>query len=264
MPLAPVTSVMVRIALTCANLFFSTQVLAQISSNDLLVHGDLLAHAFDNKGALQAYLKAHAADTSNCTALWKIAEAYINVGEESDKITQRQCYYTAEKWAQQAVAQCPDTANSHFFVAVTSGLLALHEGGKQKVERSKIVKAEAEKTLRLDPAHHGAYHVLGRWHRELANLSWVLKAAAKIIYGGVPPGASNEAAVANFKKAIEISPKWIEHHQQLGLTYVEMQEWELAREQFQQVLELPIRDHLDELHKKECRKLLEQVKKKLK
>lgn len=220
-----------------------------------------MARAFDNRGALQSYLKAHVADTSNCTALWKIADAYINVGEEADKTTQRQCYYSAEKWALKAVAQCPDTANSHFFVAITSGLLALHEGGKQKVARSKIVKAEAEKTLQINPNHHGGYHVLGRWHRELANLSWVLKAAAKVIYGGVPPGASNEASVANFKKAIEISPEWINHHKELGLTYIEMKEWNLAAEQFQIALDLPIRDHQDESHKKECRKLLEQVKK---
>lgn len=248
--------------LFCASLFFPAQLLAQISATDFIAHGDSLARLFDNRSALQSYLKAHAADSANCTALWKIAEAHINVGEESHQLTQRQCYYLAEKWARKAVARCPNTANAHFFVAVTSGLLALHEGGKQKIARSKIVKAEAEKTLQLDPQHHGAYHVLGRWHRELANLSWVLKTAAKIIYGGVPPGASNEAAAINFKKAIAISPTWINHHKELALTYIEMKEWELAREQLQIALELPIQDHQDEFHKKECRKLLEQVIKK--
>jgi tetratricopeptide (TPR) repeat protein len=252
----------VRVAFLSANFLFTFSLIAQVSSADFIANGDQLAHSFDHNGALQSYLKAHAADTSNCTAIWKIAEAYINVGEESDHITQRQCYYMAEKWALKAVAQCPDTANSHFFVAVTSGLLALHEGGKQKVERSKIVKTEAEKTLQINPEHHGALHVLGRWHRELANLSWVLKAAAKIIYGGVPPGASNEAAVESFKKAIDLSPDWANHHKELGLTYMEMEQWQLAEAEFKIALELPIKDHQDEFHKRECRKLLEQVRKK--
>jgi tetratricopeptide (TPR) repeat protein len=257
----PAPALLKRLFLSLALPFFFSALGAQNSTANFIAAGDAHARSFDNRAALQAYLKAHAADSSNCTALWKIAEAYVNIGEDSDPITQRQYYYTAEKWALKAAAQCPDTGNAHFFVAVTSGLLGLHESGKQKLARSKIVKEEAEKTLQLDPNHHGAYHVLGRWQREVANLSWVLKVAAKIMYGGVPPGASNEGSVENFKKAIAISPQWINHHKELGLTYLAMKEWQLAEQEFKLALELPIADHQDEFHKRECRRLLEQIKK---
>lgn len=229
-----------------------------------LKKGEEFAQVFQIQKALNEYKKAFHADTANCTALWRIAEAYIDLGEEAAEKVQSQYYYTAEKWARKAVAVCPDVPNAHFFIAVAAGKLALYEGGKRKVNRSKEVKAEAEKALELDESLHGAYHVLGRWHRELANLSWILKVAAKIIYGGVPPGASNEAAVANFKKAIEIRPDWINHHKQLGLTYMKMKEWQLAQEAFETALNLPIADHQDEHHKQECRKLLEKVRKKTK
>ncbi|MFQ5707980.1 MAG: hypothetical protein ACE5HO_11050 [bacterium] len=229
---------------------------------DHLAKGDAYANAFDNDKALAEYMAAYHADSSNCTALWKIAEAHIDLGEEAQKSIQRQHYYLAEQWARKALAQCPDTANAHFFVAVSSGLIALYEGGKTKVQLSRIVKDEAEKTLALDPNHHGAYHVLGRWNREIANLSWILKLAAKIIYGGVPPGASNEAAVASFKKAIAIKPDWINHHKELGITYMKMKKWELAKQEFERVLKLPIADHQDDFHKQVCRKLLEEIAKK--
>ncbi|MFQ5751316.1 MAG: hypothetical protein ACE5HI_04905, partial [bacterium] len=187
----------------------------------------------------------------------------INLGEEAKKPIQIQHYYVAEKWARKAVTLCPDTANSHFFVAVSAGLLALYEGGKRKINRSRMVREEAEKTLALDPQHHGAYHVLGRWHRELANLNWFLKTMAKIVYGGVPTGASLEAAVQNFKRAIEIKPDWINHHKQLGLTYMSMHRWELARKEFETALKLPIQDHQDPSHKEKCQKLLQKIKSKI-
>lgn len=248
-----------KILTTILALIFSLNLSAQ-SSWDYIAKGDEYAQAFDNRKALEQYLRAYKTDNNNCTTLWKIVEAYVNLGEEADKIEQREYYYLAERWARNAVSSCPDTANAHFFLAVSIGLVALYEGGKTKINLSKEVKKEAEKTLELDPNHHGAYHVLGRWNRELANLNWFLKAAAKIIYGGVPAGASNEAAVANFKKAIEIKPDWINHHKELGLTYMKMKKWNLARLQFEIALDLPIADHQDEFHKQKCRELLKKIK----
>lgn len=232
------------------------------NATDFIKRGDQFAQEFEHESALAEYKKAYKADTSNCTALWKMAETHINMGEESNKTVQRQHYYIAEKWARKVVRLCPDEPNGHFFVAVASGLIALYEGGKRKINRSVEVRDRTLKTLELDPDHHGAYHVLGRWHRELANINWFLKLAAKIIYGGIPPGASNEEAIANFKKAIEISPNWINHYKELGLTYMKMKKWEEAREAFETALELPISDHQDEFHKQESRKLLEKIRNK--
>jgi len=233
------------------------------TTKEYLRKGDEFAAAFDHQKALEQYQQAHKADSTNCAALWKISETYINLGEEAPKEKEVQYYYVAEKWARKALQQCPNEANAHFFFGVSAGKLALHEGGKQKIERSREIKEELEKTLELDPNHHGAYHGLARWHRELANLSWILKAAAKIIYGGVPTGASMEKAIEYFEKAIAVKPDWINHHRQLGKTYMMLEEWEKARTEFETVLELPIQDHEDEKHKKECRQLLKGIKDKI-
>ena len=76
---------------------------------------------------------------------------YVDLGEETEAEERSQYYYTAEKWARKTISVCPDEPNGHFFVAVASGKLALYEGGKRKVSRSKEVKAEADKTLELEP-----------------------------------------------------------------------------------------------------------------
>ncbi|RMF61527.1 MAG: hypothetical protein D6743_13390, partial [Calditrichaeota bacterium] len=86
---------------------------------------------------------------------------------------------------------------------------------------------------------------------------------AKLIYGGIPTGASNEKAVAYFKKAIEIKPDWIVHHQELALTYAKMHRWREARRECEIALALPISDHQDPVYKAACRKLLKKIEKKL-
>lgn len=230
------------------------------SAEALVARGDSLLVAFDHAASAQAYRAAVHVDTNHCKALWRLAETHVNLGEEAEDPVRRQHYYVAEQWAREALARCPQTPNAHFFVAVTSGLLALYEGPKQKIRRSREVLQHLKTTLELDSTHHGAHHALGRWHRELAKLSWIEKTVAKIVYGGVPPGASYEAAVAHFKKAIELAPRRIDHHKELGITYATMEAWALARESFQRCLELPVADHLDPRHKAECRRWLERLK----
>ena len=234
------------------------------SVDAFIASGDSLAASFQNALALHEYEKAFALDQNDCRVLWKLAETHVNLGEEAEGRARRQFYLKAEKWALQTVKECPGEKNGHFFVAVTNGLLALGESGKQRIKRSYVVREQALKTIELDSLHHGAYHVLGRWNREVAGLSWLEKAAAKIIYGGVPPGASYEKAVNYFKKAIAISPSWINHHKELGITYMAMGKWSAAKAEFEMVLRLPGTDHQDEFHKAEARRFLQQIQAKRK
>ena len=60
--------------------------------------------------------------------------------------------------------------------------------------------------------------MLGRWNCEVANMNLFLKGYVKIVYGGLP-AASNESAIENFKKAIQLAPNRIIHHLQLAHVY---------------------------------------------
>jgi len=230
---------------------------------DFLAKGDQAYENFDNQQALKFYQQAYQADTSNCEALWKIARAYVDIGEVSDKATQKKDYYLAEKFARKAIRNCPTNSNAHLELSIAVGRVALMEGGKKKVKLSKEVKFEAEKALELDPNNDLAHHVLARWHREVATLSGVLKMFAKVLYGGLPP-ASLDKAVEHFKKAIEIEPDYINHHLELGITYEKMKKWKLAKEEYEKVLQLPVKDSDDEDHKKEAKERLKKVAGKIK
>ena len=185
------------------------------------------------------------------------------MGEKAEGEKQKELYYLARDAANSAVSHGPNNAEAHFELAVALGRVALSEGGKTKVQLSVAVKEEAEKAIELDPQHDGALHVLARWHREVANLSGILKAFAKILYGGLPP-ASNEEAVEYFKRAIIIDPDHINHHLELARTYVNMKEWQLAMDEFEKVLALPVADADDPSHKENAQEEMKDVEKKLK
>ena len=232
------------------------------SEESYIAKGDSARDIFDQQEALKNYQLAYQIDSTNCEALWKISRAHVDIGEESDKKLQKENYYTAEKFARKAVAQCPDNADAHLTLAIAVGRVALLEGGKKKVELSKEVKAEAEKALELNPDKDIEHHVLARWHREVANLSGFLKVFAKILYGGLPP-ASVDKAVEHFEKAVVLNPGFVNHHLELGITFQEMKEWQKAKEQYELVQQLPEKESDDKRHKEDATERLIEVNKKI-
>lgn len=252
----------IALLMVLAGLALAQETITEGTAADWLARGDQSYENFDNKGALEAYKRATLADSNDCEAWWKLARAYVDVGEQADKAQRRQFYSLGEKAARKAVALCPNDAEAHFQLAVAVGRVALDVGGKTKVELSKEVKAEGEKALALNPDHDGALHLLGRWHREVANLSGVLKAFAKVLYGGLPP-ASNDEAIAYFQKAIAIKPEHINHHLELARTYKMVGKWQAAKQHYAQVIALPVADADDPTYKEEAKQELQEVEKKL-
>jgi len=212
----------------------------------------------------QQYLAALQADSTDHVAAWNLARVLIDIGNrQQDKKQRKATYEEAVRYARQAVRHGADDTWSHHYLAAAVGKLALTVGGKRKIELSKEVRDEAQEALRLDPDNDKSHHILGRWNREVAHLSPFLKIAAKIVYGGVPKGASDENAVHHFQEAIRINPKHINHHLELGKTWMAMRKYQRAIEEFKICLELPESDPSDPLYKDEARRLITHCEKKL-
>jgi tetratricopeptide (TPR) repeat protein len=227
-----------------------------------LALGDAAYATFDNQNALQHFLKALKEDPNSYQALWKGARACADVGknfEKREKDKAKALYLRGDSLARLAVKLYPDSANAHFALALCVGRVALFEGGKTKIRLSKEVKQEADRALALDPSHDGAYHILGRWHYNISTLSWVLKAFAKMIYGGVPPGASLEEGAKMFAKAVAMNGAKPVHHLEYGRTLIELARYSEARTQLQQCLSLPQAQWDDSLSKEEAAKLLKEI-----
>ncbi len=212
----------------------------------------------------QDYLARLQADSTDHVAAWNLARVLIDIGNrEQDKKQRKATYEQAVGFARQAVRHGPDDTWSHHYLAAAVGKLALAVGGKRKIELSKEVREEAQEALRLDPDNDKSHHILGRWNREVSHLSPLLKVAAKIVYGGVPKGASDEKAVRHFQEAIRINPEHINHHLELGITWMKMHRYEEAIGEFETCLQLPDKDPSDPLYKQQAEELITHCRKKI-
>lgn len=233
---------------------------SQETVSDQIAIGEKLRKEFQYQEALEAFLKAYKIDSNNSEVIWRIARAYVDLGDQVNKRKKKALYQTAEKYARKGTKIDPDSSYCHTYLAVVVGQIAMFEGGKTKIKLSKEVKKEAIKAVKLDPKNDLAYHILGRWHREVANLNRFLKIFAKTLYGGLPK-ASNEESVKYFKKAIEVKPELIIHHFELAKTYQKMEEWRLALKELDEVDRLPATDSGDRDDKRNAKRMRAEIEK---
>jgi tetratricopeptide (TPR) repeat protein len=230
--------------------------------DELLAKGAECTEKHDHEGAAVCYTEVLKVDPDNYEALWKAGDSYTEIADRLPKKQkdQKENYFEmAREYCEKAIEANPEGWEGHFRLAVVLGRLALFRGGKEKIKLSEQVKEEGDKALALNPEADGVYHLLGRWHQNLANLSGMLKFFAKVLYGGVPP-ASNEEAVTLFQKAIELKPTHIEHHLELARTYKFMKKKDLMREPLEKVLALPNVEQDDPVFKEEAQEMLKKLK----
>ena len=197
-------------------------VYAQDNVQQLLEKGNAAYMAFDNQAALENFQKALELDPGNFEAAWKTARALTDVGKALGGDAEKEKYIAAGKVARKCIERHGNEAAAHFALAWAIDRLARFEGGKKKIKMAKEVEIEAKKALELNPQHDGAAHILGRWNYNIATLGWFLRAAAKIVYGGVPKGASLENAAKDFAMAIEINANKPVHRLEYGRTLLEL------------------------------------------
>jgi tetratricopeptide (TPR) repeat protein len=173
---------------------------------ELIRKGDALDAINDNRNALPIFLEADKADPNNAEILRRIAKQYAElVVDAKSKAEQKSFAEQSVEYGKRAVSADSKNALAHLSLAICYGKLTFCCDNRTKVECSKLVREETIKSIELDPKNDFAYHMLGRWNYELANMNGALRLIATMIYGGLP-AASNEEAVKYFQKAIALDP----------------------------------------------------------
>jgi tetratricopeptide (TPR) repeat protein len=210
----------------------------ELSLTNLLAQGDLLDQRHDTPGALQIFLKAGQLAPTNAEVLCRLVKQYCDMMHTVKTDAEKKEF--AEKsldCARRAAAADPKSPQAHVCLAVCYAKVFPYSDNQTKVNYSREIKAEAEKAVALDPNYDLSYHMLGRWNCEVANMNLFLAGLVKIAYGGLPK-ASNQSAIDNFKKAIELAPNRIIHHLQLAHVYHITGEEKLAAAELQTCREL--------------------------
>jgi tetratricopeptide (TPR) repeat protein len=228
---------------------------------DALIKEALAAEArLDPAGALSLFREADAARPNNAFILQKISRELSDLtADVPDTATKKRLAGEALVYAQRATDLDPKNPINVLSLAICHGKLGLYSDNRTRIEYSRRVKEEAERALALDPNYDWAYHVLGRWNYEVASLSGPTRLVVKLIYGGLP-NASCEQAVADLKKAMELSPDTVAHQLELGFAYLACGKKAEARAQFEQGLARPSHEKYDEEEKAKARAALEKLK----
>jgi len=219
--------------------------------------GDSLFLTYEYEKALKYYLSV---DTSinKYEIFLRIGKTYNRIGETKKGKEQLHYFNLADEYLRKAVELNPNDPEIHYEIARNTGEIALFKGGKTKVRLSREVKYEAEKALELDKNHHGALFILGMWHREVATLPGLLKAFAKILYGGLPP-AYIDTAVTYFHRAIELEPNTLKYRLELAKTYIILNKKAQAKEILRELLKMPALTRIDKESKQEAEKLFRKL-----
>ena len=203
--------------------------------------------------ARAAYLEVLATEPAHFRALYRVSRAESELGEDAKGEEQRRLTSAAVEHARAAIAAAPDSAQGH---------QALREGAKTRLALSREIKSEVDRAIALDPTLGRAYHARALWNRKIASLNFLERAAANTVLGGVPKGASMENAVADLQKAIELEPRYVNHHLELGRTYLEMDRHADARRELEQAVALPATSNPRDPHYQgEARELLKKLPK---
>ncbi len=190
--------------------------------------------------------------------LWRLVYTWADLGQATDEENARKQYYKqALRVAEAGLAADSTDGRAHLAMAVAQGRAALDAGTRERIERSRAVKHHADRAIAIDSTLDGAYHVRGRWHREVEDLGFLKRTIVRTVYGGLPE-SSLDQAVRDFKRAIALDDRLF-HHLELGKTYRQMDRPQAARREFQVVLQMPAREPFDPEYKAEARKLLDDL-----
>ncbi|RKY52064.1 MAG: hypothetical protein DRP89_08240 [Candidatus Neomarinimicrobiota bacterium] len=226
----------------------------------LLDEAEKLHDANDYNGTMLKLREAEKIDKNNPEVLWKIARAYFDFSDQEpdNEEVQKKNLYPGFEYAKRCVEIAPNIAGGHQYYAILIGRIGEIEGTKQKIKNSYAVKEHTLKAIELDPDEPGNYHVMGRWHFALADLSWIERQIASIIYA-TPPKASFEEAEKYFLKAHELEPDDVRHVLWLGKTYIELDKEDQARKMFETVLKMKAESDSDKAMQNEARELLKKL-----
>lgn len=232
----------------------------QFSAVVHIARGDSLGAALQADAALEEYRLALEADPASYAALWRAAQATIDVAKQlADDLRPRRdsLYRTARRYAEAAIRSDSLGADGHFALAQALGRYARTRGGRERVRFGRIIYDEAARALALNPRHDGAHHVLGAWHAEVKRLPGVTRFLAKTLLGGGFLGrASWDSATAHLEQAVALRPEFIYHRLELAQVYLDLHRPDAARAQLERVATLPVSDVLDPEYQEEAARLL--------
>ena len=241
-----------------------TPVLLSQSADELLKQGDELIDSFNDKGALEKYQQAEKLAPDNWEVNWRLSRVYVNLANQmpadngDQKDAQLAVYQKAYNYADKAVKEAPDKSVTYLRRAIANGKIALFKGVFSVAGVVNAVKDDCEKAIKLGNGGNFiqalAHYVLGRTNAKVSE-KW--KPARSILGLG---WADKDVAIQEYNKAIKLYPDFRMFYLDLGIAYIDEDEYQKARTALNKVATCAKREYDDDQRVTEAKKLLNEIK----
>eukprot|EP00928_Gymnodinium_smaydae_P090313 TRINITY_DN74140_c0_g1_i1.p1 TRINITY_DN74140_c0_g1~~TRINITY_DN74140_c0_g1_i1.p1 ORF type:complete len:278 (-),score=44.18 TRINITY_DN74140_c0_g1_i1:57-836(-) len=155
-------------------------------------------------------LAAHTqeAEEPDAKFLWRLARACFDM--QDCKLTDKDW---CEEWLRKGIAASerackadPECGLAHKWAAIMLGTLNPYVGMSEKIENGHRVKEHADKASKLRPEDATVFIILAEFCMAVANVSWLERKAAALIFGS-PPESTWDEALEHSLKAAELEIK---------------------------------------------------------
>lgn len=231
-----------------------------LSQADPVAAGRAAMSTYDLLAARRHLEEAVRRDPAGYEANWRLALVLVDLGkqirDQARRASRDSLYRAAESYARGAVAANSADAEGHFVLANALGRRALSLGKRDRLKAAAEIKLQAERAIALDARHHGALHILGRWHAEVKGLSGVERFLAKNVLGGKGLAAASwDEAERNMQLAVRYGPDIIYHRLDLAEVLSARKRWAAAMEQVDAIAAMTPRDPSDARYQAEAKAL---------
>lgn len=204
---------------------------------DIIAQADATHEAKDYDATMDLLQQAYKLDAKNVEILWKISRGYFDFADRkpNDLEYKKPFLYKGRDFAEKALALDEKSAAAHKWYAIHHGQVGEAEGTEQKIKNSYGMRDHTLLAIKYDPTDDANYHVMGRWHFALSDLSWIERQVASIIYA-TPPEASFEEALEFFNKAHALDSKDIRNMLYIGYCYEELDDDDKAESWYKKAI----------------------------
>jgi len=212
-------------------------------------HLDSLQDTSDFVGSEKILTQALAEHPTHVELLWRMARCCYQLGEEvadTDTEQKEKIYKKGLEYATKAIESDPNHWGGYKWSGILVSVLDFTKTANERIANAYTIRDFFIKAESLSPADPTTKLCLGKWCFTVANISWIARNAAALIYSTLPESTLEEALTyfQAAEKLILENPSFKANENQtylmLGKTYQSLKKSDEAKNYFQKCIDAPV------------------------
>jgi tetratricopeptide (TPR) repeat protein len=240
-------------------LLMLTWFVANAQNNSSFEEAKAFERQYNTSQAILKYEEALKANPNQMAILVRLVEIYC-FGLEADKEESTKIIQLNKAKDYLIKAKNIDSTQADYLYskAVYLGKLIEVSPVKEKAQYTKEIKILLDEALSKDPNHVKSLYTLAKWNEEVSGLNAAVKAAMKVIFGGLPP-ASRDQALDLHQKARKLNPGFLANNYDLALLLKKTNKPSQAIEILESQMKLPTKTKEELEFKNKSKQLLQSL-----